>query len=86
MALSDIVLGKNEIIVVLSDSYSGMVAVNDALNFGVVQVVNQLSDKTTVGQSVLFDVKQALPFMIISGQVFYKVNEDNITLTEVIPP
>jgi len=86
MALSDIVLGKNEIIVVLSDSYSGMVAVNDALNFGVVQVVNQLSDKTTVGQSVLFDVKQALPFMIISGQIFYKVNEDNITLTEVIPP
>lgn len=84
MALSDIILGANEVIVILSSSTTGMVGVDKALNFGTVQKVNQLSDKTTIGQSVLFNPEQAIPFMIISGQIFYKVNEDLITLTE--PP
>ncbi len=84
MALSDIILGRNEIIVILSDSTTGMVGVSKALNFGTVQKVNQLSDKSVVGQSILFDISKAVPFMIVSGQTFYKVNEDLITLTE--PP
>lgn len=84
MALEDIILGKNEVVVVLSDSTLGLVAVDDALNFGTVQLVNQLSNKTTVGQSVLFDIKTATTFRVISGIVFYKVNENEITLTE--PP
>lgn len=84
MSLDQIILGKNEVIVVLSDSTLGLVPVSDALNFGTVQMVNQLSNKTTVGQSVLFDIKTAIPFRIISGVVFYKVNENEITLTE--PP
>ncbi len=84
MALSDIILGTNEAIVILSDSTLGIVSAGKALNFGSVQAVNELSDKTTVGQSVMFDISKATPFMIISGQIFYKVNEDDITLTE--PP
>ena len=86
MALSDIILGKKEVIVILSDSTTGIVGVDIALNFGIVQKVNQLSNKTTVGQSVLFNPEQSVPFMIISGVKFYKVNEDLITLTEITPP
>lgn len=85
MALSDIILGRNEVIVILSGSTTGMVGVDKALNFGTVQKVNQLTNKTTVGQSILFNTEQAVPFMIISGQVFYKVNEDLVTLTELMP-
>ena len=69
----------------MGDSTSGMVGVDVGLNFGVVQKVNQLSDKTKVGQSVLFDTQKSVPFMIISGQTFYKVNEELITLTEPAP-
>jgi len=85
MALTDITLDKGKVIVMLSDSYSGMVGSGVSLNFGTVQRVNQLSDKTTVGQSVLFDIKKATPFMIISGQTFYLVDEADISSSEVIP-
>lgn len=84
MALADIILGRNEVIVIKSSSTTGMAGVDVALNFGTVQKVNQLSDRTRVGQSILFNPEQAIPFMIISGQTFYKVNEDLITLIE--PP
>lgn len=85
MALTDIALGKGKVIVMLSDSYSGMVGNGVSLNFGTVQRVNQLSDKTTVGQSVLFNIEKATPFMIISGQTFYLVDEADISSSEIIP-
>jgi len=85
VALTDIILDKGKAILILSDSYSGMVATDVALNFGIVQRVNQLSDKVTVGQSVLFDKTKATPFMIISGQTFYLVDEADISSSEVIP-
>lgn len=84
MGLANIILGRNEVIVIKSGSTTGMIGVDVALNFGTVQKVNQLTDRTRVGQSVLFNPDQAIPFMILSGITFYKVNEDLITLTE--PP
>lgn len=86
MALTDIVLDKGKVILILSDSYSGMVSAGEALNFGIVQRVNQLSDKVTVGQSVLFNKTNAIPFMIISGQTFYLVDEADILSSETIAP
>ncbi len=85
MALSDIILGAGQAIVILSDSTLGIVSAGIALNFGTVQAVNELSDKTTVGQSVMFDISKATPFMIISGQTFYLANEDDFQLTEPPP-
>lgn len=86
MALSDIILGSGEIVVILSTSSLGIAATDTALNFGTVQLVNQLSDKTVVGQSVWFDIKNATPFMIISGQAFYKLNEKYIEAIEYYIP
>lgn len=86
MALSDIILKNGEVILILSSSEQNIVPAGKALNFGLIQRVSQLTNKTTVGQSVWFDIEKAIPFMIISGQIFYKVNEDYITANETIVP
>lgn len=87
MALSDVILPRGKIIVILSDSVYGLAATGEqALNFGSVQKVNQLTDAVTVGQIVLFDVTKATPFYIVSGVKFYMVDEDDISLTETPPP
>lgn len=82
MPLSDLILGSGEVVVIQSDSNLGIVGVDTGINFGTVQSVNQLSDKTTVGQLVWFDIKKATAFMIISGQVFYKLRETDITAAD----
>jgi len=86
MALSDLILNTGEVVVVLSTSELGIAPDGVALNFGSVQLVNQLSDKTIVGQSVWFDIGKATPFMIISGTTFYRLNESDISARETIIP
>lgn len=86
MALNDIILNAGEVIVISSDSTLGILPASGgvALNFGTVVLVNDLSNKTTVGQSVQFDKTKAIPFIIISGQTYYTVKEDDISFYE--PP
>jgi len=87
MALSDLILNKGEVIVILSDSNQGIVpADGGAINFGTVQAVNDLCDTTSVGSVVWFDKSKAQGFMIISGQVFYKVKEEDISATDTYLP
>jgi len=84
MALSDLILNDEEVIVVLSTSLQGIVpADSGALNFGTVQAINDLCDTTSVGASVWFDKSKAQGFMIISGQIFYKVKEQDISASEI---
>ncbi len=82
MALSDFILKPGEIIVTKSTSTVGLAAVDSALNFGTVQYVNQFSNKTTVGQSVMFDTTKGTQFMYISGITYYLINEDDVTGVE----
>lgn len=89
MALSDLILSKGQIIVILSSgSSTGLVPPEggQALNFGTVQKVYDTSDKTTVGQNVVFNPDEAIQFMIISGTTFYVINEDNIRIKEPTAP
>lgn len=90
MALSDLILAKGKVIVLLSESINEVVTAEGgiALNFGIVQRVYETSDKTTVGDSVLFDINKSIPFMIISGNVFYLIDETDIQFTETVitPP
>lgn len=90
MALSDLILAKGKVVVLLSDSINEVVTAEGgiALNFGIVQRVYETSDKTTVGDSVLFDINKSIPFMIISGNVFYLIDETDIQFTETVitPP
>lgn len=46
---------------------------NVALNFGYIQKVNQLTDKFIVGQTVMFDITNAIQFMEISGTKFFLI-------------
>lgn len=86
MALNDLILPAGKIVVILSDSVLGLAPNGVALNFGVVQLVNDLCDVTTVGSSIWFDIANAIPFMIISGQVFYKIDESSIISGETYLP
>ena len=89
MALSDLILPKGKVVVLLSESINDVVTAEGgtALNFGSVQRVYETSDKTTVGDSVLFNINKSTPFKIISGNVFYLIDETDIQFTEtVIPP
>lgn len=82
MALSDLNLGNGEVVVILSDSTQGIVGVDTGINFGTVQLVNDLCDTTSVGASVWFDITKAQAFMVISGAIFYKVQEQYISASE----
>lgn len=89
MALSDLILPKGKVVVLLSESINDVVTAEGgtALNFGSVQRVYETSDKTTVGDSVLFNINKSTPFTIISGNVFYLIDETDIQFTEtIIPP
>ena len=89
MALSDLILPKGKVVVLLSESINDVVTAEGgtALNFGSVQRVYETSDKTTVGDSVLFNINKSTQFTIISGNVFYLIDETDIQFTEtVIPP
>ena len=83
MALSDLILSKGEVVVILSSSSQGIVpADSGAINFGTVQAVNDLCDTTSVGALVWFDKSKAQGFQIISGQVFYKIQEQFISAAD----
>ena len=87
MALSDLILKKGYIIVMLSGATSGVTAADGgvALSFGTIQKVNDLSDYT-VGTTVMFVLGDEIPFTMISGNLFYLIKEDAIKLIEITPP
>jgi hypothetical protein len=86
MALSDIILNRNEAIVSLSASALDIIGVDTGLNFGTIENVNQLSNSFIVGASVLVDVSNGIPFTLTSGQIYYLINEKDCRLSETIPP
>jgi len=86
MALSDLILNKGEVVVILTDSPSGIVSDEQGANFGLVQSINDLCDTTSVGATVWFDVTKAISFMIISGTKFYKVKEQDISASDTYAP
>lgn len=86
MALTDIILNKGEVVVTLSGSTLGITANGVALNFGTVQLINDLCDTVSVGNQVWIDIDGAIPFMIVSGTVFYKITEDKVFGKETSAP
>ena len=52
MALSDLILPKGKIVVIPSISTQNIVMDGSALNFGTVQIVNDLCDVATAGDSI----------------------------------
>ena len=86
MALSDIRLPAGKIIVIKANSTLTIAAAGKALNFGTVQRVSDLCEVAEAGSSLWFDVNTATPFMIISGQTFYMIDEKDIIGSETALP
>jgi hypothetical protein len=86
MALNDLILPSGKIVVIPSISTQNIVTDGSALNFGTVQMVNDLCDVATAGDSIWFDKSKAIPFMVISGQTYYMVDEQDIVSGEEPPP
>ena len=83
MALADIILPNGKVILIQSTSTAGVVPKGgSAVNFGTIQAVSQLTDKTSVGDSVWFDITKAVPFTIVSGQQYFLVDEADLTSYE----
>ena len=88
MALSDLILPKGKVVVLLSESINDVVTAEGgtALNFGSVQRVYETSDKTTVGDSVLFNINKSTPFTIISSPLATFTKVDTIIFDFSITP
>lgn len=87
MALSDLKLAAGQVVVSRSDSTLGILGVQVAMNFGTVQLVNQLSDTYSIGTRVIIsaDLEKVKPFMVISGTYFYLLNESDLSGIEPPP-
>lgn len=87
MALSDIILPAGKIIVISSTSTLGLTANGKALYFGTTQRVNDLCEVTSAGASIWYTVDDGTtPFMIISGTIFYMIDENDIIASETALP
>ncbi len=86
MALNDLILPAGKIVVIPSSSNQNIASDGSALNFGTVQMVNDLCDVATAGDSIWFDKSKSIPFMVISGQTYYMVDEQDIISGEEPPP
>lgn len=76
MALPDLTLNKGQIILTQTVPY-GIVLDNSAFQFGDVAIINDLSDRFTVGQKVLYDPAGSLRFNYDSVDYFL-TTEDKI--------
>lgn len=84
MPLPDILISPPFVIVTLSASPSGVIPNKAGFQVGYVEMVNQLSDKVTTGQYVMFDINSAESF-IYGSTVYYRVDENNILFQENPP-
>jgi hypothetical protein len=85
MALTDVVLLRGKMLVTLTTTASGIYATSDALTFGTVAFVCELSDNIAVGNTVMFDINGKRTFAH-GSTIYYEVDESEVSLVEVTPP
>lgn len=84
MPLPDIIIESPYVIVTLLSSPSGIIPNKAGFQVGYVEMVNQLSDKVTTGQYVMFDSLKAESF-IYGSTIYYRVDENEILFQENPP-
>lgn len=87
MAITDIILQKPQVLVRQTSTGSLGINVDNVIySWGTVEKVYDTSDKTTVGNSILFKVPNN-PLFTVSGVKYYIINEDvDVSFTEIPPP
>ena len=81
MALPNIIISSPYIVVTLSQSPTGVIPNKAGFVIGYVEMVNQLSDKVTTGQYVMFNQSITESF-IYGSTVYYRVDENDIMFQE----
>lgn len=81
MALSEVILQRGKMLVTLTTSGAGIYATGNALTFGSVAFVCEMSDRVSVGNIVMFDINGKKTFAH-GSTIYYEVDESEIFLTE----
>lgn len=89
MALADdIILQRGQLLVTPGASGYGLYQVtgSEAMNFGTVALICELSDDFEVGQSVLFDIAKVKQRFAIGSTIYYQIEEKDTFLGETPAP
>lgn len=84
MPLPDIILNSPYILVTLSSSPTGVIPQKKGFQIGYVEMVYDTSDKTVVGQYVMFNSEESEAFLY-GSTLYYRVKEENILFRENPP-
>lgn len=81
----NIVLGAGQILAIQSDSALGIEIQTFGFLYGLIVMVYDGSDKSTVGQLFIFKQSDAL-VLKFGSTVYYQLYENSILSSEVVPP
>lgn len=82
--IDDIILQRGKVLVTPGVSGYDLypVAGSAALTFGLIELICELSDDYEIGQTILFDMTKVEQRFAIGSTIYYKIDENNITLAE----
>lgn len=84
MALSDINLGANEVLLIQGASTSGLISTDNKTQFGVVEKISDLCNGFVVGAYVMYDPTKGRSLMY-GSTMYILITEENISGTEPTP-
>lgn len=85
MAAPDVILKTGTILVTQTTSVLGIEMVTQGFLMGYVELVNDLSDSTAVGDIIVFNQKEVIASFVYGSSVYYVLNEKQNTFKENPP-
>ena len=86
MAAPAIILGKGQVLITNSASVLGLISLDNKVQFGVVAAINDLSDRFTVNDAVIYEPTKIIDRLLYGSTIYILINEDGITGTETDIP
>jgi len=86
MAAPAITLGAGQVLITNSTSVLGIYSVDNKVQFGTVALVNDLSDKVTVNDSVMYDKDKVQSTLIYGSTLYLLIDEKYISGIETDLP
>lgn len=86
MAAPSITLGAGQVLITNSTSVLGIYSLDNKVQFGTVALVNDLSDKVTVNDSVMYDKDKVQSTLIYGSTLYLLIDEKYISGIETDLP
>lgn len=86
MAAPSITLGAGQVLITNSTSVLGIYSLDNKVQFGTVALVNDLSDKVTVNDSVMYDKDNVQSTLIYGSTLYLLIDEKYISGIETDLP